>query len=367
MRYITALLFALSSCAGLAADLVDSETARLNAFLNTQYEQELSLSPIELSRLGRKTVYGQIDDFSEAAEIAKYHWRRQSVEQMKRDFDYDRLSSEGRISYDYWLYRLDIQSRRQPFLNHKYWFNQELGMHTELPLFMINVHRVDSVEDMHAYISRIKGVSRAILQGLERTQRAAEKQIRLPAFNYVSAIEVSRRLISGAPFTDGATEDSPLWADANKKIAALLEQGHITSSTAEDLRRQTEETLKGALLPAYQALITWLQQDLPNADEEARGVSALPNGSSYYHFLLAYYTTTNISPEEIHKLGLQEVARLRGELEAIKTQVGFEGGLAEFFNYVRDDPQFYLPNTDAGRQDYIDRSVQHLDWINDCV
>ena len=110
-----------------------------------------------------------------------------------------------------------------------------------------------------------------------------------------------------------------------------------------------------------------MQQDLPNADEEARGVSALPNGSSYYHFLLAYYTTTNISPEEIHKLGLQEVARLRGELEAIKTQVGFEGGLAEFFNYVRDDPQFYLPNTDAGRQDYIDRSVQHLDWINDCV
>jgi uncharacterized protein (DUF885 family) len=363
MRYFTVLLFGLSFCLGVTANPADSETVRLNTFLNAQYEEELSFSPIKLSRLGRKTAYDQIDDFSEAADIAEYRWRRQSVDQMKRDFDYDRLSPEGRISYDYWLYRLDIQRRKQPYLNHHYWFNQEWGMHTELPQFLINVHRVDSEQDMRAYISRIKGISHAILQGLERTQRAVENQIRLPGFNYASAIEASRRLVSGAPFTEDAAEDSPLWSDANTKISALVTNGQITSSAAEKLRKQTEEALKESLLPAYQALSTWLQQDLPNADKEARGVSALPKGGGYYNFQLSYYTTTNMSPEEIHELGLREVERIRGDMEAIKKQVGFEGGLAEFFDYVRDDVKFYLPDTDAGRQACLDRSVEHLDWM----
>jgi uncharacterized protein (DUF885 family) len=108
-----------------------------------------------------------------------------------------------------------------------------------------------------------------------------------------------------------------------------------------------------AFEPAYAAYIAWLEAEKPNASIEAQGVSALPNGAAYYDHQLANYTTLPMTADDVHELGLREVARIKGEMEAIKEQVGFEGELTEFFEFIRTDERFYYPNTDEGREGYL--------------
>ena len=111
--------------------------------------------PIQLTLLGRRTLYDRIDDFSEEAECARARWRERSVAQMRHLFDYDALSEQGQISYDYWVHRQQLSSRALPFLHHGYLFTQNDGWQSGLPEFLVTAHAVESEPDMVAYISRI--------------------------------------------------------------------------------------------------------------------------------------------------------------------------------------------------------------------
>jgi uncharacterized protein (DUF885 family) len=117
------------------------------------------------------------------------------------------------------------------------------------------------------------------------------------------------------------------------------------------------------LRPAYEAVIDWLETDRGNAAAIATGVGALPNGAAYYAERLAASTTTDMTADEIHALGRAEVARIHAEMEEIKAQVDFEGSLQEFFLFVRDDPQFYFPSTDEGREAYLQTARDYLGFI----
>ena len=365
MRTIAVLgLLFLSAGAVAVGDVPISESERLNVWLDQRYEEELLFSPIGLTRLGRKTLYNQIDDFSEAAELAQYRWREKTVEQLRREFDYEQLSSEARISYDFWIYRFNRETRGLPYLGHEYFFTQMYGLHSDLPAFLINRHRVDSQQDMQDYIQRIRGVSTALDQQRDRAKAAAKQGIRAPRFSYEAVIDQSRMLISGAPFSDQTVKKSPLWADASKKIAALLDEGVISDQRAEALQQEVKAALISDLKPAYLRLITWLQQDVGNTAETVKGVGALPNGENYYQFLLANYTTTDLTVEAVHQLGLQEVARIGLEMETIKQQVEFEGSLQAFFQFIRHDKRFFEFNDDAGRQAYIDKTNLYLQQMH---
>jgi uncharacterized protein (DUF885 family) len=105
-----------------------------------------------------------VDDLSEAAELEQYRWLEQTVGEMKRKFAYEKLTPEGKVSYDYWIYRQQLDGSWLPFVRYDYTFNQESGAHSELPQFLINLHTVDTEQDMVAYIARIKGMSRALGQ-----------------------------------------------------------------------------------------------------------------------------------------------------------------------------------------------------------
>src|SRR5690606_14658114 len=100
---------------------------------------------------------------------------------------------------------------------------------------------------------------------------------------------------------------------------------------------------------------------------EAEGVGALPNGLAFYDERLAFATTTDMTADEVHEYGLAEVARIRAEMEDIKTEVGFEGTLQEFFVFLREDPQFFFPNTDEGREGYLQAAREHLAYIEESL
>ncbi len=344
-----------------ATDAVARETARLQEWFAARWEEQLEFSPIQATFLGRKDNYDRIDDMSEAAEDAQLEWRRRTTAEMQESFDYDLLTDEAQTSYDVWAYELERAERALPFRRHQYVFTQMQGPQAFLPQFLISFHEVGEPADMEAYIARIGGISRALGQLLDRAQAAAEQGIRPPRFAYEGVLTQARALIEGAPFGDGG--DAPLWADAKAKIDTLLKDGKIDEARAAELQDAAQQALLDSFGPAYEELIAWFEADMANTDAEAAGVGSLPRGLEFYAERLAYATTTDMTADEIHEYGLSEVARIKGEMEKIREQVGFEGTLQEFFTFLREDPRFFFPNTDAGREGYLQAAREHLDFI----
>lgn len=344
-----------------SAEEIQAETARLNHWFDKKFEEQLDFSPMQRTFLGDKKDYDKIDDLSEEAQDEQLEWQRQTVEELKANFDRSKLTPEAQTSYDVWIYQYERAASADKFRRNQYVFTQMQGPQAFLAQFLIAFHKVDEPSDMEAYISRIGGGARALGQLLETAKLNAEAGSRPPLFAYEGVLEQSRALITGAPFEGEG--DSPVWADAKAKIDALLEAGKIDQAKADEFKEAARTALIEEWKPAYQELIDWFEEDKVNADEIATGVGKNPNGVDYYADRLKASTTTDMTADEIHELGLSEVARIKGEMEAIKEQVGFDGTLQEFFVFVRDDPQFYYPNTDEGRQAYIDAATEHLDYI----
>jgi uncharacterized protein (DUF885 family) len=342
-------------------DQAQLATARLNDWLDARYEEDLAFSPIEKTRLGRKDDLDKIDDFSEAGAQAQLEWRRGTVRDLERDFDRNQLTPEGQTSYDLWRYALERAEASEPFRRRFYVFHQMGGPHTDLPQALINFHRVDDEADMLAYVARVGEVGRALRQALERAQLAAGEGVHAPRFAYDAVVEQARALITGAPF--GGTGESPIYADANSKIAALVMNGKIDAKRGDELRAATAAALTQRFKPAYEAVIAWAEKDRANSDEVATGVWKLPDGVAFYTERLADSTTTAMTADEIHALGLAEVERIHAEMETIKRQVGFDGTLQQFFASVRKDPKFLFPNTDEGREGYLQASRDFYAYI----
>jgi uncharacterized protein (DUF885 family) len=339
-----------------------SESERLNEWFDLRFEEQLMFSPISLTFMGRKELYDQVDDLSEAAEDKQLEWQRNTVEEMQREFDYEQLTPEAKISYDIWKYQYENAAKGIAFRDSNYTFTQMQGLQSMLPTVMINFHRVDDRNDMEAYIKRIAGMSRALNQATDRAQAYAEKGVRPPRFAYEGVLDQAQKVITGMPFDD--SDDSAIWEDIKRKIGTLVEAGEISSEDAKTLLDMASNVLLNNFKPSYERLITWVETEIPKSDEIATGVGRFPNGEAFYNYRLASSTTTDMTADEVHELGLVEVARLRAEMEQIMHSVGFEGGLQEFFVFIRDSDQFYFADTDDGRQAYMDGAEEKLQFIN---
>jgi uncharacterized protein (DUF885 family) len=344
---------------------VKSETEKLNEWFKGQYETELLQSPIALTFQGRKERYDEIDDMSEAAGKKQLEWKRASVEEMKTNFDREKLSSDGKLSYDLWELQYNNAAEAQKFIRNGYVFEQMNGVHSFLPTLMMSFHNVETVEDMDAYISRLSQVGRAMEQLIVSSKLNADAGVRPPRFAFEIVTKEAKDIVSGKPFDD-SDKDSSLWTNVNQKLAKLVESKVIDQAKSDVYLASAKAALVNDLKPAYDNLITHLEADIKNTTEQAVGVSKLPNGDAYYAQLLKSQTTTDMTAEEIHALGLSEVKRLRAEMEILKEKSGFEGTLPEFFAYIRDsrdDELFYYTNDDAGRKGYIDDATAAIENI----
>lgn len=340
-----------------------TETQRLNQWFDERNEEALAMSPMLLTSLGRKDQYDSIDDASEAAAEQELRWQAQTLADLKANFDYQALSSDAKISYDLWVYQVEAAQVMAPFRRHAYIFEQMNGAQASLPNFLINLHKVDNEADMQAYITRIGGISHMLDQLLERAKIGAEEGVRPPQFAYEFVVRQATAVISGAPFDAESDANAPLWADAKTKIEVLLDAGEIDEAKAVELLGLVETALLTSFEPSYLALIAFIEADYENADALARGVGALGNGASYYQARLASMTTTTLTADEIHSLGLSEVTRIQQEMEALKDLVGFDGTLQDFFSYVKSNTEFRYPNDDRGRQGYLDDSTAFIDTM----
>ncbi|MCC5854656.1 MAG: DUF885 domain-containing protein [Idiomarina sp.] len=368
MRTLLSILLGLFLVAcqpsGPAPETSLSESERLNTWFDEQYELLLLDSPMQLTMLGRKERYDEFDDMSLAGQQAQADRMAQLVRTMEREFDYDQLDQETQTSWDLFKFATEQELANLNYAHHHYHFNQMRSPHTSLVQFMISFHRVDEPSDMDAYISRLIAAEQVLNQILVQAQSNAENGVRPPRFAHETVIRETRRLLTGQPF-DSSEHAMPLWQDALGKIEQLVDQEKIDDAQAEAYREQVRTALTQHLKPAYERMLAFLEADIEHAPVNSVGVSRHPQGDAFYRHMLQVNTTTDLSAAEIHQIGLSEVARLRGEMQEVQQAMGFAGTFEEYFEFMRTDEQFFYPNTDEGRQAYLDDSTAYLDKISE--
>ena len=160
--------------------------------------------------------------------------------------------------------------------------------------------------------------------------------------------------ITGAPFA--GVGDAPPGRTRRRRSTGSPRPARSTRRQRRSCERPRARVDR--FKPAYDALIAWVDSDVANSDEIATGVGKLPDGPAFYEERLWAETTTDMTAEQIHALGLREVERIKGEMDAIRRQVGFDGTLSQFFEFVRSDARF-TPNTDEGREAYLAEARRH--------
>lgn len=323
-----------------------SEDARLNAFFEQAFQARIALSPQQMTSLGLKTDYDKLDDVSDAASARSLALQEVQLARMKAEFDPAKLSTQSRLSWRLFEYGVQQARLSNQWRDWGFQFAANGNPTTSLPVFLINNHRIGSVSDAEAYVSRIGEAERYMGQVATTLKARAAEGVVSPRFVFEPSIENTRAVITGAPFDNGA--DNPVWADVQKKVAAL----DADQATKDRLLASARAALTGPYKRGFDTVLTALAEVQPLADSDA-GVWRLPNGEAYYNARLQLSTTTDLTADQIHQIGLDEVARIQRDMEAIKTQVGFEGSLQDFFVFLKTDPRFQYPNTAEGKEQYL--------------
>jgi uncharacterized protein (DUF885 family) len=335
-----------------------AEDARLQTFLDAEFERELDFTPQMATVIGRKDHADKLNDLSDAGLLAFLQWRRGSVARLKKQFDRARLGPEGQTNYDMWALELARAELAYKYRRHDPPFYSYLNSpHAELPNFLINTHVVDTPADMRGYVARLRALGPAMDQAIARGTASAQAGVRMPRFQYERVVAGSRSIITGAPF-DEAGKDSPLWADAKAKVGRLQSAGKIDAAEAQGLLEEARQALLQSARPAYQRVIAWAEGDMAKAPSGRVGALTLPDGAAYYASALKRITTTDLTAEQIHQLGLKEVARIEAEQDRLARSAGFADRQAFYANQDRTDPP--TPYDDRSRAEVLATSNANI-------
>ena len=346
MTALPALAQTPSTPAAAVTAPAGSEDARINAFFEQAFQARVALSPQRMTSLGLKTDYDRLDDVSDAAADAALALQEAQLAEMKASFSADALSPQGKLSWRLFEYGVEQARLSNQWRDWDFQFAANGNPTTSLPVFMINNHRIGSVADAEAYVARLADAERQMGQIAGTLKARAAAGVVSPRFVFGPSIENTRNVISGAPFDSGA--DNPVWADVQKKVGAL----DADPATKDRLLASARDALTGPFKRGYDTVLTALAEVQPMADSDA-GVWRLPQGEAFYNARLQLSTTTTLTADQIHQIGLDEVARLQGEMEIIKAKVGFTGSLQDFFAFIKTDPRFQYPNTPEGKEQYL--------------
>lgn len=329
-----------------ASAQAQSEDVRLNAFFDQAFQERIALSPQSMTSLGLKTDYDKLDDVSDAASERALALQEGQLTRMKAEFDPAKLNAQSRLSWRLFEYGVQQARLSNQWRDWNFQFAANGNPTTGLPVFLINNHRIGSVSDAEAYVARIGEAERYMGQVATTLKARAAEGVVSPRFVFAPSIENTRAVITGAPFDNGA--DNPVWADFQKKVGAL----DADQATKERLLASARAALTGPYKRGFDTVLTALAEVQPMADSDA-GVWRLPNGEAYYNARLQLSTTTDLTADQIHQIGLDEVGRIQAEMETVKAKIGFTGSLQDFFVFLKTDPRFQYPNTPEGKEQYL--------------
>ena len=339
----------------------ESESAKANAFFERVFEENAARSPETLTFLGRKERADEWNDLSKEFSDETLALNKKYLAELESTINRDSLDSATQLSYDLFKQGLeeDIEDARWRLYN--YPVNQMFGRHSRVVSLLINQHRIESLQDAENYISRLNKVTLNFDQLITGIEARTAANIIPPKFVFPHVIRDSKNIITGAPFDDG--EPSALLADFTKKITALAEKDTSLDADAQQaLIQRASDALTNSLQPAYQKLIDHLTQLESKANTDD-GVWKWKDGAEFFNVALKRTTTTDLTADQIHEIGLSEVERIHGEMRAIKDKVGYEGDLKAFMQFMREDGQFYYASDEEGRSKYLSEATELIDTM----
>jgi uncharacterized protein (DUF885 family) len=269
---------------------------------------------------------------------------------------YDRASLKDQTSYDVLEYFLANTVEGDQFNFHNYPLNQISGEQSGLPTFMATQHQVNSAADGDDYISRLGQFPRAFDQVLEGLKKREELKIIPPTF-VVEKVLAEMRGFVGAPAKENILYSS---------LKTQLEKAGSKISPTDQARLldSTEAEITSQIYPIYQKLIDYYQTLLPKTTGN-NGVWALPDGDKFYQYCIKTRTTTDMTPEQIHQLGLSEVARIELEMDAILRSEGLtEGSVGARVSALSKRPDQLYPDSEEGRKQILVDYQKIIDEIN---
>ena len=303
----------------------------------------------------------KLTDASPAFEIETRRIAERDLELIK-SYDRDSLSYQEQLTYDIFAgYLQDIvDSRKFPYhLNNvrypgPYPVNQLFGVQSEVPAFLESTHRIISVKSAEKYVKRLLAFTVKFNQVLDSLQARDKMDVIPPRFAVTKVINQMEQFIAAPP------TENMLYVSFEKKIDECED---IDEHDREKLKKGVISGIEKHVYPAYRKLLAYLEKLQERATTD-HGVWKLKNGDDYYRWILRYHTTTDMTPEEIHNLGLREVERIESEMQSILAEQGYRGAtVAELIHRLTKEERFLYPDTDEGRNQILTDYAEMLNEI----
>jgi uncharacterized protein (DUF885 family) len=315
----------------------------------------------------------ELDDISDAKQWESFNKMKEDYETLM-SYDFESQSEENKLNTKILAFYLEGLKDDEPFFYHGYPVNQMGGIQNGLPSLMESAHKLRDESDAEAYISRLSKFDTKFEQLIENLKIAENKGIIPPKFVIKRVVDEMKGFIGTITATTDSTNVSNttlspvksniLYTNFELKIDKL---DKISAKQKTSYKNQVEEEIGTTVFHAYQNLIDYFEQ----LDEKATtddGVWKLPNGEAYYRHQLKQSTTSNLNPEEVHQIGLSEVARIKGEMKNILLAEGYVDTtktLGAIIQELNKEERFLFPNTDEGRQMVLDEYDRILSEISD--
>src|SRR5437867_5477650 len=326
----------------------------LNLFYEKVFAEVIFDHPELLSTLGLVEQFGitshngKLDDESPAHQQREFdRWKRDLTQ--LREYPLDRQSSSQKLSTRVLEWFLQIQVEGEKWQWHNYPVNQLFGVQNQFPSFMANTHRLLNEKDCNYYVMRLDALPKKFDQVLEGLKVREQKQILPPRFVVEEVLKEMTEFI-GKPASEN------ILATSFKTRAAKIDK--LSEADRADFQARVESTITNKVYPAYQRLIDYFREILPKTTTDD-GVWKLPDGDAFYAYKLHENTTTILKPDEVHELGLREVARIEGEMRTILDANGCaRQPIGEAMDKLAKDPRFLYPNDDKGRSEALARYTE---------
>ena len=328
---VLVLAVAAAFSGGVQAQQGD-EGKRLHAFFAEEWERGLRENPESASFEGDKRFNDRWSDNSLEAIAASEAADREALARLKR-FDRSKLGPADQLNYDTFLWLQEKSVQRQAFREYLQPMGHQGGVQTADGL--VEGLAFNETRDYRDWLARMRALPKAIDQTIA-LMREGVKAGNVPPRVLMQRVPAQ---IAAQIVDDPAA--SPFYRPFAKFAAGVPE------SERAALQAEARKVVAEQIVPAYRKLQTYFNDDYLPKTRTGIAVADLPDGKANYDFLAGYYTTTGLSADAIHDIGVKEVARIRTEMEKIKAEVGFQGTLPEFFTFMRTDPRFFEKTPEA--------------------
>ena len=337
----------------------------INMLANRQAVIFLIRNPELFSQIGAVdgTIFDRHSGKLAAVGVAKrdedYAFVEKLITEVK-EFDRAKLGRQDQITYDILLdfYGSSLQYKRFEWLSSVglYPISPMFGTQVTLPSFLQSVHVVKNEKTARNYVSRLEAMGEKLDALTAEMQRQAKLGVVLPPSLLEKSLVVIADTVKPVPAENALVTS---FATRMNKVSAL------EPALKTELLGTATAAIKDRVYPAYERMSAALIALRPQAVEQSAGAARLPDGPLYYTFMLKQMTTTDYPPEQVHQLGLSEVARIEAEMNTLlKSQGMATGTVAERMKTLREDPRFLFPSTDEGRAQMLARYRQILDEVN---